>query len=687
MIGMSKRKNEELMKSIMNQNFCNLSKAGIKSAMMHQEVAGQRVFYVFLKQHGYDINPEDMDKCQSDGIIGNCIIECKLNEDEGGGPKKAYQELYNIIPNRLKSKGLRVPYYRIYIKLEDFKVEVYSWNSCIMIDSFDWYENPEKFKQYFEDKENLYSYDLSEEAVDLVEVIQDIYTEYNIKDKLEAYKILEAGVKGWFKPFDIKRVNVNKLILNNDKMNEKYVQKVQGAFFTPSQYVKISTEYVLKAIEESTKDGYDDYVIIDRCAGVGNLESMFPIDMYSHMILGTINSAEALTANIRFNGLCEVVVQDALSREGVLLYKEKIEEYKVKNKVKKLAVIFLENPPYLNVAKLTIEQKKDKNTEKTYIQNLMKENKLNLNNIDKDYEFIWSCFEIYKPYRYIHYGPIKSWKSKHLIDKEVKNAYLCNRKYFNASEAAIALISWTNKDKENKYIDFDSEIDNKKYRIKKVHNQCSQYYIGTDLETEKEKALIGILIGGFINSSEHLCQFICDADHNDFTKFNFLKIHWISKDNMLKVLPCWVAGQINYSRDGKNPITGEVDFRYIDTEFKTSDGGTKYQKDNKFLQDCLLYTICSGNTKFKSDGLFYKTAEEELDEEHKSTDIYKLYKSLVEKTGLNGLRNIKKYKANEYGELYIEGMFGPSIDRLKKLLSIYEFEVLRPKMLEYELLK
>jgi type I restriction-modification system DNA methylase subunit len=83
------------------------------------------------------------------------------------------------------------------------------------------------------------------------------------------------------------------LIKNNDKMNEKYVQKLQGAFFTPPHYVRFSTEMVNNAITQSRKEGYDDYVIIDRCAGVGNLQSQFTHENEKHMILGTINEAEA----------------------------------------------------------------------------------------------------------------------------------------------------------------------------------------------------------------------------------------------------------------------------------------------------------------------------------------------------------------------------------------------------------
>ena len=90
---------------------------------------------------------------------------------------------------------------------------------------------------------------------------------------------------------------------------------MEGAFFTPPQYVRISTKYVMNAISQAKKDGYDDYVIIDRCVGVGNLQSQFDESIYSHFILGTINEAEALTANIRFMDMAEVNVLDSLSQD------------------------------------------------------------------------------------------------------------------------------------------------------------------------------------------------------------------------------------------------------------------------------------------------------------------------------------------------------------------------------------
>ena len=86
---MSKAKNQEILDNIYKTNFLGLNKEAIKTAMLKQEIAGQRVFYVFLTQKKvYDLKPEVMDKERSDGLVGNTIIECKLNDNEGGGYKR-----------------------------------------------------------------------------------------------------------------------------------------------------------------------------------------------------------------------------------------------------------------------------------------------------------------------------------------------------------------------------------------------------------------------------------------------------------------------------------------------------------------------------------------------------------------------------------------------------------------------
>lgn len=662
---MSLRKNQDILDNIMQENYLRFNKDGIVNAMLKQEIAGQRIFYVYLKQRGYDISPESMDKNQSDGIVGNSIIECKLNENEGGGVKKAYQELFNIIPARLKQKGEKIPFYRIYIELETFLVEVYDCH-CVLKEKFDWFEDYAKFNRYFEDKQESYEYDLMDKDVDLVEVIQNIYKMMSVKTKLEAYEFLKQGLAGWFKPFDMQKHNINKLILNNDKMNEKYVQKMEGAFFTPPRYVKISTQYVLNAIKNAKNDGFDDYVIVDRCAGVGNLESQFDEKIYPHLILGTLNEAEALTANIRFNGLAQVEIIDALSQKGVEFYKNAINSYKTKHKVKKLAVIFLENPPYAQTNSNKAGGLKSK-YQKTYVHTQMQKGE------DLDEQFVFSAFNYYEIYAYIHYGPIKIWKSRHLINKEIKEAYLCNKKYFNAGETAIALLHWSAKDKNYDEIHFKNDIDDD-FIVKKVHKTISSLYA----DDGKENGVCVIEARNFSFASPRLTGSI-----NDNEKYGK---KWISEENLLKVIPLFCAARDEVSENGT--ISDEFkDYRIVDTIYKSADGGTKYQEDDEFLQDCLLYALCSQKNACSSTSKFYKVAENKLDSKHKNTDIYKIYAQLRKETGLNGLVNIETYNKLEFGKLWKEHKFYPQINKLKMALRKLHLEKIRPKLLKYEILK
>lgn len=662
---MSKDKNKVILENIMKENYLSLNKSAIVQRMLKSEIAGQRVFYLFLQQNGYDINPVSMDKNRSDGIVGNVIIECKLNENEGGGIKKAYKELFNIIPTRLKQNGEKIPFYRIYIELETFLVEVYDCH-CVLKDQFDWYDDFAKFKKYFYDTKETFEYDLTEEDVDLVEVIQNIYKYLGVTTKMEAYKVLSCGIAGWFKPFDFKRVNINRLILNNDRMNEKYVQKMQGAFFTPPRYVKISTQYVYNAITDAYKMGYDNYVIVDRCAGVGNLESQFDEDVYSHLILGTLNEAEAFTANIRFNGLAEVNVVDALSEDGVNYYIKAINNYKIKHTVKKLAVIFLENPPYAQTNSNKSGGIKS-NYNKTYVhKNMTKGGE------DLDEQFVFSAFEYYGLFRYIHYGPIKIWKSRHLITKEVKDAYLCNRKYFNASESAIALLHWTNTDSEYDKICFDNDIDNN-FVVYKVYKTISELYS----DEGKEKGICVVEARNFSFASPRLTGSI-----NDNEKYGK---KWVSKKNLPNVLPLFCASRDSVSETGK--IDNYIDYRIIDTVYKSSDGGIEYQNDNDFKQDCMLYCLCSHKNSCSSDSKFWKVVETLLDVKYKASKIYQMYKILSKKTGINGLANIERYNKNNLGKLWYEHELYPTIKELKLELDKLHINKIRPKLLLYKLLR
>lgn len=151
--------------------------------------------------------------------------------------------------------------------------------------------------------------------------------------------------------------------------------------------------------------------------------------------------------------------------------------------------------------------------------------------------------------------------------------------------------------------------------------------------------------------------------------------------------------------------------------FKTSDGGTKYLKDQDFLKSCLIFVGLSYFNKCRSlqgsDGRFYKN-ELCFDKGTIASNKIKSYKLTKEEQDLldtfsDALANAKttknynkKYtygtyqideelntsKKNENEELvYDYPELNTKIIELKTKLVKYYEAVIQPKLFEYELLK
>ena len=70
-----------------------------------------------------------------------------------------------------------------------------------------------------------------------------------------------------------------------DKLNDTIQRKNLGAFYTPILYAQKSHELLKKAIARVPSG--NDYIILDRCAGTGNLENNLSDDELSHCIVST----------------------------------------------------------------------------------------------------------------------------------------------------------------------------------------------------------------------------------------------------------------------------------------------------------------------------------------------------------------------------------------------------------------
>lgn len=71
-----------------------------------------------------------------------------------------------------------------------------------------------------------------------------------------------------------------------DLLNDKMHRKELGAFFTPPAYCKKALELVRKAIKQIPKG--NDYIIVDRCAGTGNLQEFLTDKNVKNITIGEV---------------------------------------------------------------------------------------------------------------------------------------------------------------------------------------------------------------------------------------------------------------------------------------------------------------------------------------------------------------------------------------------------------------
>ena len=421
-----------------------------------------------------------------------------------------------------------------------------------------------------------------------------------------------------------------------DRLNDVLHKKNLGAFYTHPLYAEKSLELVRKAIERVPEG--NDYVIIDRCAGTGNLESKLTEEELSHTIVSTYEYyeykvlMEAFGDKVRhiippteridtFNGGM-VRGANALSMEYIT--NETIKQY-VDNPL--CTIILFENPPYADTTSIEHQKKNagKKSTEwKQYdaFKEMKKEVKGTALN-DLGNVFIWSAFKYYlrQPTdSYVVYSPVKYWKAQHLIHKKFLGGFAFNRKHFHTNIAATIMVAlWSNED--------DNELDNfnisaydinaqneltyvGELPIKKIHSQFSDSYFdkrkfsddktnegilcskdGTERIERKNDYLkpkwndniigyMGVYSSGFDNPDNMASLLI--AGRYDGHGF------YLRNDNYLEKLPMFAASRyVTYNR--------------VWTErsriMKSGDGASVYRADikkgllNEYLLKCLLFTV------------------------------------------------------------------------------------------------
>lgn len=438
-----------------------------------------------------------------------------------------------------------------------------------------------------------------------------------------------------------------------DRLNDTLQKKNLGAFYTHKLYAKKSLELVRAAIARVPAG--NDYIILDRCAGTGNLEAGLTDDELSHCIVSTVEYyeykvlLELIGAKVRhiippversetFNaGL--VTGADALSREYI---DNPIIRSYVDNP--QCTIILYENPPYAETTSLEHQRqgqgKASSTWKRSYVVAEMKKAVKGPASNDLGNAFIWSGFKYYlrQPTdSYVVYSPVKYWKSQHLIDREFLGGFAYNRRHFHTNiDACIMVALWGNDQVSNEKImlqGYDIERDETlsppvPLSVEKVHSLFSErYYVKPGFS---DVSYDGILIGlngleaeqgvkrriKSIYSGDMLGYLVADSvgfDNPD-AKSSLLVAgryngngFFLRKDNYLEKLPMFCASRyITYNRAWTERAR----------IMKSADGADRFGADvasgklAQFLLKCLLFTCTEMQNHMRtftgSDGRFYR---------------------------------------------------------------------------------
>ncbi len=533
-----------------------------------------------------------------------------------------------------------------------------------------------------------------------------------------------------------------------DCLNDPQHKKELGAFYTPKEYCKLAVNFVREAISKVPKG--NDYVIIDRCAGTGNLEVCLSDEELSHTIVSTYELKEWEVLYKRIGDKVRIIIppkpnhKDGLVVGGDALAQSVFEECKEYIKNPKCTVILFENPPYRDERSSSNGAKQ--NVKSTFVKKQMQNDDIKGQVImDLSNQFIWSGFKFYltkKTDSYILFSPIKYWKWHDICNKHFNNGFLFNKKHFHATTpSAISCIHWQNitanidtiklrafdisEEFEQAFEIKESPIiirkifsnfnkvyyDKRKFKDDRPNGLCCEY---NGYETKRRHNVYPIrndnIIGCLRASSVNL-----DANSRNITRFALYDGNgfYLRTDKFINFLPLFCA-----------KMYPAKEWYQKDVYFTSADKGDLYQKDKDFLKSCLIYTCLSNQNKclsiHASDKKYYRNelclslSSGEDYQETEADRILKQYKlnsddnDLLEKWDeiLTMIEGYDEYDDSlHYGTyqisieinlcdkdendnvIYKHSELNTSLNALRKMLADYYEKYIQPKLFKYELLK
>lgn len=426
-----------------------------------------------------------------------------------------------------------------------------------------------------------------------------------------------------------------------DNLNGKSRQRELGAYYTPSEYCQLGLACINEAIARVPEG--KDYIIIDRCAGTGNLEKVLTNEQLSHVIMSTYEDYEYEVLKSEFSGKVKAILK---SRDA--LYSGYYEELESLIEGDPIRIIY-ENPPYSegNGVKPDARNKMQKKMDwkKSDMVQEMRKTMTGTQCNDLSSVFIWTAFNKVMKHEedsLIVYSPIKYWKSKHVIDKRCIKGYALNRKHFHTpTDACIILALWSNEDMNGKQGEFTVEAmdiehgklkDAGQVKVKQIHKSMTNAYYDRRVFDDDEVTSVVLDMNGQESEASEKAKTTNHGHgiYNDniigYLKasnagFDYPRLHsvlvrgtlkhgrgfHVRTDNLTEVLPLFVVSRY---MDHAN------DWRQLSMIMKSGDGEDRFKADVKngklddFLCKCLIWTCLTHYSHIRSfrgsDGRLYR---------------------------------------------------------------------------------
>lgn len=534
-----------------------------------------------------------------------------------------------------------------------------------------------------------------------------------------------------------------------DKLNDEMLQQEIGAYYTPVPYSEKSLELLREAINSRPKG--NDYFIIDRCAGTGNLEEKMTDEELSHCILNTYEYFEWLELRRQYADKAYYVVPktsetyvrgEGVIKEGDALSKDFLEDEKIQEIIlnHKNTIIVFENPPYFsgnnNRAAIVVNAASGENGKKRSIKNIQptwvceRMKKIGYSSdqtANTVRQFIWSAYEdylrqngdsliVYSPVSYFNWYNLQS-KMPHL---RFEKGFGFNRKHFHASNALISCVKWV----------FDKEFDERKterkyfplelYEINKF-NQLEKYIPKENIEISKTYTNPNL----YFRFNDQTGAFACLSNNGSAPKTGLGCLYpitqktgrrdetYLNDENFYSMLPIYIA-QLTFDRNK---------WYNNDNTLRSADRKHDYLESEELLRRSFIFTCLYRNnhmtTEKDANGnlvlnqLCFDT-NTEASKKLKSINNYLDDRDLLILNRWNKVISLAKtaskvYKANyKYGvyqimkelDTYIEIQKGINTEKkydnpnlhnnlieLNKEVKKYYEDLIEPLLFKYELIK